>query len=110
MSANLTLTQSRIRSGVWEGILSGNLKNAPLLRAFHFDRQIDDPEIAPVADQEGNWAVRLKIPPECLNEGVQTFVIEDRDSEARLAHFSIVAGPPVDDDLISEVSHVEGAR
>lgn len=105
MSDAITLTQSRIREGVWEGILTGHQGNTPpLLRAHGPDRPLADPQVRQIADDEGSWAVRVDIPRECLNEGVQSFVIEDSENGAMLANFTIVAGPPVEDHIAAEVA------
>ncbi len=105
MSGALTLTQSRIREGVWEGILTGHDgASPPDLRAHHMDMPLKDLQLLPVDDGEGSWWVKLNIPRECLNEGVQSFVIEDGAGGEALAHFTIVAGAPVEDHIAAEVA------
>jgi hypothetical protein len=47
--------------------------------------------------------VRVPIPPQVLNEGVQTFLIRDRDNGETLAHFTIITGVAMEDDLRAEV-------
>ena len=99
------LTRSGLREGIWEGLLSGHAGDGPpMLKAHSQNRHLPDLQVEPVDIDQGDWAVRLRIPPECLNEGVQTFVIEDERDGIVLANFVIVAGAPVDEHLAAEVS------
>jgi hypothetical protein len=52
---------------------------------------------------EGRWSLRLVLPADLLTDGVQTVVIRDRASGARLDSFAIVCGSPLDDDLRAEI-------
>jgi hypothetical protein len=47
-------------------------------------------------------AVRVPIPAEVLNDGVQTFLIRQKGGD-RLAHFTIITGVAMEDDLRAEV-------
>lgn len=99
---DITLTQSRIRAGVWEGVLSG-AGEAPRIEALHLDTVLPDVTLSPVAGRPGDHAVRVPIPVSALSEGVQTFVIRDPASGERLAHFTIVTGVPLEQDIRAEV-------
>lgn len=99
-----SLSQTRIREGVWEGILSGNGGDAPpSLRAWHSDRDLGPAQTTP-ADDGVSWWVRIPIPTDCLNEGVQSFLVEDTSTGETLARFSIIAGEVADDALVAEVA------
>ncbi len=105
MNGVMTLTQSRIRQGGWEGMLTGHSGGGPpTLSAHHMDRPLEDMQFLQVDEAEGSWQVKLKIPTECLNEGVQNFVIEDAEKGETLTHFAIIAGAPVDDQIVAEVA------
>ena len=54
-------------------------------------------------DSPGNWAIRIAIPAEALSEGVQTFLIRDKPSGETLAHFTVITGVAMADDLRAEV-------
>lgn len=98
----LTLTQTRIANGWWEGVLSGARLAESLVEAWHQDRQIAGVEIEPLAGKSEQFAVRVPIPPQVLNEGVQTVVLRIKDRT--LASFSLIAGQPLDEDLRAEIT------
>ena len=100
--AEMRLTGTRIRAGVWEGVLSGS-PGTPALEVLVDERVIPGVSVQPIPDRLEDWAVRVPIPSTSLNEGVQTFLINDEVSDETLAHFSIVAGMPVEDDLRAEI-------
>ena len=95
------LTKTRIREGVWEGVLSGT--DRPTLDVRHLETEVAGVTVTAIADRAGEWAVRVPIPPQVLNEGVQTFLIRDRSNGETLAHFTIITGVAMEDDLRAEV-------
>lgn len=98
------LTRTRVRAGVWEGILSGcGASVAATLEALHMDRPLPGVLVQPVPGREQDHAVRVPIPPEMLGEGVQTLVMRLRGSEEVLARFSILSGDDAAQDLRAEV-------
>ncbi|MEY4983585.1 MAG: hypothetical protein RIR62_1851 [Pseudomonadota bacterium] len=98
----LTLTPTRIREGVWEGVLTGAMGN-PALEARLHGAEVPGLTVTPVPDRPGDWAVRLPIPPSALSEGVQTFLISDRATGEKLVHFTVITGVALEDDLRAEV-------
>ena len=88
---SVALAETRIRAGVWEGVLSG-MADRPQLVVLHLDRPVSTVEITVLEDRPGHWAVRVPIPAETLADGVQTYVIIDAATEARLTHFTVIAG------------------
>ena len=46
---------------------------------------------------------RVQIPQAALSEGVQTFLITDRATGEKLAHFTVITGVAMEDDLRAEV-------
>ena len=72
----MKLTQTRIRAGVWEGVLSGAAAEAPKLEVLHLEK--------PLAGRHGHGRARAaratvrcgcRSRPRLLSEGVQTFLI-----------------------------------
>ena len=96
------LTRTRIRAGVWEGVLSGT-DSPPALEVLLLEAALPGVSVAAIADRPGNWAVRVPIPAEALSEGVQTFLIRDKTSGEHLAHFTIITGVAMEDDMRAEV-------
>lgn len=101
MADGVTLTQTRIRAGVWEGILTGAGQQAPKLEVLHLERPLTGVQVAAVPGREGDWAVKVPIPGDVLSEGVQTFLI--RLGTETLAHFTIITGVAMEDDLRAEI-------
>ena len=100
--SEMTLTKTRIRAGVWEGVLSGATE-APVLEVLLLEALLPGVTVTAVPDRIGDWAVRVPVPAEVLNEGVQTFLIRDKASGGTLAHFTIITGVAMEDDLRAEV-------
>jgi hypothetical protein len=98
----ITLTQTRISQGIWEGVLSGVVGAVPTIEARHQDRAIEGLEITPVAGKPGRFALRLPIPPAVLGDGVQT-VLLSAGTEV-LAQFTLIVGVPLEEDLRTEIS------
>ncbi len=100
--ADTTLTKTRIRAGVWEGVLTGaNAK--PAVEVLHLEQKLPGVTVAEVPGAAGEWAVRVPIPVGALSEGVQTFLIRDAASQQTLTHFTIITGVAMEDDLRAEV-------
>lgn len=96
------LTKTRIRGGLWEGVLSGS-QEKPAIEVTLLERPIVGVTVDAVPDRSGEWAVRVPIPADALSEGVQTFVIRETGSAETLAHFTIITGVAMEDDMRAEV-------
>ncbi len=100
--AEAVLTRTRIRAGVWEGVLTG-AGTTPRIEALHLGQPVPGLSVVPLSDRAGEHTVRLPIPAELLSDGVQTFVLRDAATTATLAHFTVVTGVALDDDIRAEV-------
>ena len=96
------LTKTRIRGGLWEGVLSG-VAGTPSLEVVLLEAVLPGLSVMPVPERPGDWLVRVAIPATALSEGVQTFIIRETASGDRLAHFTIITGVAMEDDLRAEV-------
>ena len=99
---SVTVTQARIRNGAWEGVLSG-IGSKPSLAVRHLGVDVPGLSVTPLPDRTGDWAIRVPIPVAALNEGVQTFLICQGDTDETLNHFTIIAGVAMEDDLRAEI-------
>ena len=97
-----TLTKTRIRAGIWEGVLTGT-SGTPALDVLHLEQPIADVTVAAIPDRPGEYAVQVPVPAELLSEGVQTFLIRNRGTGQTLAHFTIIPGVAMDDDVRAEL-------
>lgn len=100
--AEAKLVKTRLRSGVWEGVLSG-VSGQPLLEVLHLEAQVAGTTVTEIPDRPGDWSVRVPIPVEVLSEGVQTFLIRDAVSGDKLGHFTIITGVAMEDDIRAEL-------
>ena len=96
------LIKTRINGGVWEGVLSG-AETQPRLEAYLLERTVPGVRVEAVAGRPGEWAVQVPIPAEALAEGVQTFLIREVGATETLAHFTVITGVAMEDDLRAEV-------
>ena len=99
---DISLTKTRIRAGVWEGVLTG-ISTQPDLAVTHLEAAVPGVTITAIPDRAGDWAVRVPIEASVLSEGVQTFLIQDRASSVKLAHFTVITGVAMEDDLRAEI-------
>ena len=96
------LTKTRIRAGIWEGVLNGS-DTAPDLEVVLLEQVLPGTSVAAVPDRPGDWAVRVPIPATALSDGVQTFLIRGKATGETLAHFTIITGVAMEDDMRAEV-------
>jgi len=96
------LVKTRLRAGVWEGVLSG-VSGQPLLEVMHLEAPVAGTSVVEIAGRPGSFAVRVPVPVEALSEGVQTFLIRDAVSGNKLGHFTIITGVAMEDDIRAEM-------
>ena len=98
----ISLTKTRIREGVWQGLLTGP-EAAPEIEVRLNEAVLPGHSVSPVAGQPAQWAVQVPIPVAALSEGVQTFLIREPKSGETLAHFTVITGVAMEDDLRAEI-------
>ena len=97
---------TRIKSGIWRGDLTGAGDQSPALQVIHLGTALPDVTCSYDAGHDV-WHVAVPIPAALLADGVQTFLICD-ETGATLESFSIVAGAPLDEDLRAEIGLLRG--
>jgi len=96
------LTKTRIAGGLWEGVLTGP-DTAPRLEVLLHGRSLPGVAVVAMPGQAKAWAVQVPIPPDVLSDGVQTFLIREMGMGQTLAHFTVITGVAMEDDLRAEV-------
>ena len=96
------LTKTRIRAGVWEGVLTG-VAGAPHLEVLLLEQLVPGVSVVAVDGKPGAWAVQVPIPADALSDGVQTFLIREAGTAETLAHFTIITGVAMEDDVRAEI-------
>lgn len=103
MQAGAGLLHTSVRAGLWSAeLVMPGAATAPPLEIVHLGTPLEGLVVGP-ARAGGRWPLSFAIPPERISDGVQTFILRRIDTGARLGHFSIVAGEPLDDDLRAEI-------
>jgi hypothetical protein len=106
MSA-FTLTKTRFREGLWEGILSTEGTAAPDVEVTLNDQPVTGvmvTEVAGKAREAGaQWLLQVPVPAEAIGDGVQTFLITDAATNGVLQSFSLISGEALGDDIRAEV-------
>ena len=102
--SDLTLTKIRLRTGVWEGRITGTTESGarPDIRVTHLDRPIESVKVTEGGEVD-LWNISIPIPTEAVADGVQTFLIIDAVDDTKLGDFTLIAGEAVADDLRAEV-------
>ncbi len=98
----VSLTKTRIRNGVWEGVLRADVAQ-PGIEVRLNEVVMPGLTLTPLPDRSGEWLVKVPIPAAVLSEGVQTFLIRARGTGETLAHFTIITGVAMEDDLRAEI-------
>ena len=90
--SEIKLTKTRIRAGVWEGVLRGAPANMTLEVVLQGQLGANVTQ-TPIADRAGEWAVRVPIAPEHLSELTQAGIRGVRLSPAANASGDWIRGP-----------------
>ncbi|MDA7423592.1 hypothetical protein [Thalassococcus lentus] len=99
-----SLTKTRFKEGVWEGLLVAKTKEAPApdIVVTLNDQTVPGVVLADTG-QAGRWAVEVPVPKDAIGDGVQTFLILDAHSDIVLDSFTLIAGEVLGDDIRAEV-------
>lgn len=102
---DIRLIKTRLNAGIWEGELHvpDDISDLPDLEVTHLDQPVTGHVIDEDPDRAGVWVFRVALPAELISDGVQTFIISNRDTGVQLAHFSIIAGDALADDMRAEM-------
>ncbi|WP_405403161.1 hypothetical protein [Paracoccus sp. Ld10] len=99
-----------LKGGVWRGHLSGI--DAPEVRVVlvHHAEILAEARLTP--DGPGCWQVETDLPADVLSDGLQTLLLKTAAASGAdsgpdghvLARLSLMAGQPLDEDLIAEIA------
>ncbi|KUF10131.1 hypothetical protein [Pseudoponticoccus marisrubri] len=99
-----TLTKTRFREGIWEGLLSTRQQDAPApqIAVTLRDRPVRGVTVTET-QKTGIYLLEVPVPPEAVGDGVQTFLISDAQADVVLDSFTLIAGEVQGEDLRAEV-------
>ncbi|KIN63066.1 hypothetical protein Z946_1929 [Sulfitobacter noctilucicola] len=101
MSA-LQLTKTKMKEGMWQGIITGMGEDAPRVEVTHENAVISD--ILLTHNQSADhWTLSIPIPPQAIADGIQTLIIRDVETDTKIGHVTLIAADELTDDLRAEV-------
>ena len=95
------IINTQIRAGVWEAELSGTATAEPDIKVAHQGVSLENVTCS-FDSARAMWLIKAPIPPHLINDGLQTFTVSNNDIV--IAHFTLLAGDALDDDLRAEIS------
>ncbi|WP_297774323.1 hypothetical protein [uncultured Roseovarius sp.] len=103
--SEMILTKTRLFEGVWEGVLTRREEGefSPDIEVTHQQEPVEGVEVVE-KPEEKLWVVRVPVPLEKIADGVQTFVIRDRQSGEVLESFALLAGDVLSYDIRAEMA------
>ncbi|MDV7141337.1 hypothetical protein R3X27_01440 [Tropicimonas sp. TH_r6] len=103
--AELTISNARLREGVWQGLLVAPQGNAslPEIEVLHLGEALENVRLHADAEMANVWTLSVPIPMAFICDGVQSFLVKEKSSGRTLASFAIAAGAALDEDLQAEV-------
>lgn len=99
--SEMKVTKTKMQSGVWRGIVTG-ATDTPHLAVTHLDDEVPNVRLS-AAGEEGAWSLEIPIPDDAISDGVQTLLIRDQATGAKLDSITLIAGEALGDDLRAEV-------
>ncbi|PYE83694.1 hypothetical protein [Pseudoroseicyclus aestuarii] len=106
MTGDLTLVPTRLRDGLWEGLLSGPPGPAPPIEARLRGQSL--PELSLAEEAPGRWRVRLPVPAEAISDGVQSIAFTDPAGDRVLARLTLVMGEASEGEIWAELERLRG--
>lgn len=100
--STLTLTPTKMRHAVWQGLLHQSGIGVPQVKVTHHDNDVADVKMTE-NPAEGHWLLQVPIPADAIADGVQVFVISDAVDGDKLGSFTLIAGETLGDDIRAEV-------
>ncbi|MEW9918148.1 hypothetical protein AB2B41_00910 [Marimonas sp. MJW-29] len=101
--SSLQLTKTRMKQGVWQGIITGMGEDKPQIEVTHEDRKV--PNIILTHNQSADhWTLSVPIPPDAIADGIQTLLIRDKVADAKIGHITLIAGDELSEDIRAEMN------
>lgn len=100
--STLTVTPTKMRNGVWQGIVCQTGTGVPQINVTHLGVAVPDVTLEE-GKSENEWQIDVQIPLSAIADGVQVFILTDATDGAQLGQFTLIAGEALGDDIRSEV-------
>jgi hypothetical protein len=102
--SDFEVAKTRFFAGAWEGVVRAGAaaRDRPDIEVSHQGQTVAHVLTADPED-DAIWNLRIVVPVEMMSDGVQVFLIADREAGETLASFTIVTGEPLAEDIRAEV-------
>ena len=103
--SDITVTKTRLFEGGWEGAIYREAldKGDPKVEVTWLQKKLEGVTVLPLKDGSG-WSLRIEVPAYAIADGVQTFLINDAESQEMIGEFTIIAGEELSYDIRTEIS------
>ncbi|AXI44845.1 hypothetical protein C1J03_01625 [Sulfitobacter sp. SK012] len=101
--STLELTKTKMRNGVWEGIVPASAENRPRIAVTHLGKPVESVSLNHSAEQ-AHWLVQIPIPQEAIADGIQTLLIQDQARQEQIGSITLMAGEALGDDMRAEIN------
>ncbi|MBU2890026.1 hypothetical protein [Celeribacter halophilus] len=101
----VTLVKTRLQAGIWEGELyvPASVTDLPEIEVTYLDQPVQGHSLTEDPERDGVWFFRFVVPSEMINDGVQTFLMTDRETGRVLNSLSMIAGEGLSEDIRAEM-------
>lgn len=102
--SDFRLTKTRFVEGVWVGLVTrtGDEGLPPEIEVTHLGQPLDKVSLRE-GEGDGEWVLRIALPPSVLTDGVQTVLISDARSGEVLGKVGLICGDALDEDIRAEM-------
>ncbi|HHS89056.1 MAG TPA: hypothetical protein ENJ26_01660 [Rhodobacteraceae bacterium] len=102
--SDFVVRKTRLVAGTWEGVVrtGSGAAEPPGIVVTHLETPLEH-ELTADPEAEGQWLLRVPLPVELLNDGVQVFLVQDQKNGEVLASFTLITGEPLEEDIRAEI-------
>ncbi|MCX7558073.1 hypothetical protein OS190_00735 [Sulfitobacter sp. F26204] len=102
--SSLQLTKTKMKEGVWQGIITGLTDDDAKPKIEVTLEGIAVPDILLTYNQSADhWTLSVPIPARAIADGVQTLIISDSDTNTKIGHITLISGEALADDIRAEM-------
>ena len=99
----LTLTKTKLKQGVWQGIITGMGEEPPLIEVTHESKVVGD-IILTHNESADHWTLSVPIPRDAISDGTHTLIIRDKQTDEKIGHITLQADDLADQNLRAEMN------
>lgn len=98
----LTLTKTKLKQGVWQGIITGMGEEPPQIEVTHENTVVSD-IVLTHNESADHWTLSVHVPLAAISDGAQTLIIRDKQADEKIGHITLQADDLADQGLRAEM-------